>query len=222
VTQSVYVSRPDDESLGTVLVLHEAFGVTPWLLRVCDDLADRGYTAVAPTLYEGGEVFAYDDLAGARRILGTLSMEGVLQACDGALAEVGADWSATGVVGYCIGGLLAYGVATQRACAAAVSFYGGPVDVQRLPDLSPMTELVRKVRAPWLGLYGARDTFIPVPSVQALADHLGGEGRCSSALLIYDADHGFACDDRPEVYDPEAAALSWQEMLDWFAEHLMP
>jgi carboxymethylenebutenolidase len=37
-----------------------------------------------------------------------------------------------------------------------------------------------------------------------------------------DADHGFNCNDRPAVFNPDAAADAWKRTLAWFDAHIQP
>lgn len=213
----ITLAHPAQEPRGAVVVLQEAFGATDYLGRVVESLARAGWVAAAPHLFhrQGDPVFAYDDLPAAREAIGRLTADGVVADCDAAVEAMGLGWERTATLGFCIGGVLSFGVATQRDCAAAVTFYGGPVDVERVPGFAPMVEAVGSLRAPWLGLYGAQDAMIPIASVEALGVELVEKGLHPSSYVVFDANHGFHCDDRPGVYDLAAAQDAWEECTDW-------
>lgn len=203
------------------MVLQEAFGVTPYLCEVCDALAAAGWAAAAPHLFwrAGDPLFGYGDLASARELLGQLTAEDVLADTDDAVAALGLPPGRVAVLGFCIGGLLAFGVSTQRALAAAVTFYGGPVDVARVPGLPAMVEAAGSLRAPWLGLYGSADEGIPVDSLPALREAV----PAPSQLHVFEgARHGFHCWGRPAGYDAAAATVAWSRALAWLDRQVPP
>jgi len=216
---AVTVGEPESAAAvrGGIVVLHSSHGVTERTERIVEGLAGEGWLTVAPHLFhrEGDPVYGYDDLGAARESVGRLTADGVLADCDHAVAAMGLGWERTAVIGFCVGGAIGFGVATRRDCAAAVTFYGGPVDVVRVPGFAPMVESVGDLRAPWLGLYGARDAMIPIPSIEALGVELVEKGLHPSSYVIFDADHGFHNDDRPDVFDVAAAQDAWEECGDW-------
>ena len=40
-------------------------------------------------------------------------------------------------------------------------------------------------------------------------------------VFVYEADHAFVNDTRPEVYAPEAAKLAWDRTVAFFRKHLV-
>jgi len=215
---TVRTPEPGAAVRGGVVVLQEAFGITPYVAEVCDALAAAGWAAAAPHLFwrAGDPTFGYDDLATARELLGQLSADEVLSDTDDAtaalLAQAGLPPARVAVLGFCIGGLLAFGVATRREVAAAVTFYGGPVDVARVPGFPSMTDAAGSLRAPWLGLYGSADAGIPVDSLPALRAAVPAP---SQLHVSEGAQHGFHCWGRPSVYDAAAATVAWSRALAW-------
>ncbi|HEX8925494.1 MAG TPA: dienelactone hydrolase family protein, partial [Terriglobales bacterium] len=93
------------------------------------------------------------------------------------------------VVGYCWGGSLAWLAATRRNPAAAVGYYGG--QIAQFKDEQPS--------CPTLLHFGARDAHITPDKVEAIR-----EAHPEIPIHVYDAPHGFNCNDREE-YTPEAA-----------------
>ncbi|MDQ2723791.1 MAG: dienelactone hydrolase family protein, partial [Actinomycetota bacterium] len=48
----------------------------------------------------------------------------------------------------------------------------------------------------------------------------GGAGFDTDIVRYAEAKHGFHCDDRPAVYNAEAATDAWAKTLVWFEQHV--
>jgi carboxymethylenebutenolidase len=156
-----YESSPDGGADGAVVVVQEAFGVTAHIEHIVDRLAAAGWHAVAPAFFhrQGAPVIAYDDLESVMPVMGQLTAEGItddLNATFDHLEAAGFPVERTGVVGFCMGGSVAFYAATMRELGAAVTFYGGGVTTGRF-GLPPLVDLAPDLKAPWLGLYGDLD-----------------------------------------------------------------
>lgn len=218
------VAEPARDPVGAVIIVQEAFGVTAHIADVCERAAAAGYLAVAPHLFHrsGDPVLAYDDIDAVRPYLGTLDPDGLtadLDAALGYLAARGLPAGRVGVVGFCMGGTVALWAGTVRPLGAAVSFYGGGVREGRF-GLPPLVELAGRLQVPWLGLYGDRDTGIPVDQVEQLRVAAAGAAVPTELVRYPHGQHGFHCDARPAVYDAAAAADGWRRTLAWLAAHL--
>ncbi len=219
-----FVARPDGDPLGGVVVVQEAFGVTSHIEDVARRFAAAGYLALAPALFHrtGSPVLAYDDLDGARPQMAALTRLGIaadLDASFGWLREAGIPVARQAVVGFCMGGSVATFAAGSYAVGAAVSFYGGGVSEGRF-GFPPLVELAPAFTTPWLGLYGGDDHGIPVSDVDAMRTAAAQAPVTTDVVLYPDAKHGFHCDDRPAVYDAEAAHAGWARTLEFLAAEL--
>ncbi|HEX4218613.1 MAG TPA: dienelactone hydrolase family protein [Acidimicrobiales bacterium] len=217
-------ASPGGSPRGGILVVQEAFGVTTHIEGIANRLADAGWYAIAPAFFhrQGSPVFAYDDLGSVMPVMGELSAQGL--AVDVAssldhLEHVGFPPSRIGVVGFCMGGSVAFFAATTRAVGAAVTFYGGGVGQGRF-GLPSLIEQASSVKTPWLGLYGDLDKGIPTEEVEQLRDAVSAAPVSTEIVRYARADHGFNCDDRPSVFNASAAADAWARTLDWFDAHL--
>jgi carboxymethylenebutenolidase len=175
--------------------------------------------AVAPHLYHRHEdpVVDYDDVPLAIAEFGLLTAEGVESDIDDALAflnAMGVERARTGVVGFCMGGAVAFHTAVRLSLGAAVTFYGGGLTESRM-GFPAMFDVVADLRTPWLGQYGDLDAGIPVADVEALRE-LSAGARAPARIIRYaDAGHGFHCDARPGAYDAASAASAWSHTLSW-------
>lgn len=219
-----YEAAPKGPSKGGVVVVQEAFGVTTHIEDVARRLADEGWHAVAPALFhrQGSPVFAYDDLASVMPAMGQLNAAGLavdLGACLDYLDSVGFGSARTGVVGFCMGGTVTFLAATLHPLGAAVTFYGGGVSEGRF-GLPGLVDLAPKLQTPWLGLFGDLDKGIPVTDVEALRAATDAAPVDTQIVRYPDADHGFHCNDRPAVFNPQAAADAWRRAIGWFEGHI--
>jgi carboxymethylenebutenolidase len=111
-----YLARPTSASAPVVVVLHEVFGVNDDIRQTCLELADEGFLAIAPELFwrqergvdlntwsqeewkKGLALYtAYDRDTGVRDVLATVR---AAERLEGASGKVG-------VMGFCLGGLMA-------------------------------------------------------------------------------------------------------------------
>lgn len=207
-----------------VVVIQEAFGVTAHIERCCDRLADAGYYAVAPALFHrtSTDSFTYDDFEHAMPHMAALDKAGIetdLRAVVGHLETLGFERDRRGIVGFCMGGLVAFVAATLGEFGAAVTFYGGGVTTGRF-GYPPLVEIADQIDTPWLGCYGDLDKGIPPEDVEQLRRAVLGAAALTEVVRYPDADHGFNCEDRPAVYNPDAASDAWAKMLAFFEASL--
>jgi carboxymethylenebutenolidase len=215
---------PEGDPKGAIVVVQEAFGVTTHIEHIATRLADAGWRAIAPAFFhrQGSPVLAYDDFASVMPIMQQLTAAGIdvdLNAAFDYLAGAGFAASQTGIVGFCMGGSVTFHAATLRQLGAAVTFYGGGVAEGRF-GLPSLIDQAPGLRTPWLGLYGDIDQGIPVDDVNRLRQAAEAVDMSTEIVQYPDADHGFNCNDRPDVFNATAAADAWARTLDWFDRHV--
>jgi carboxymethylenebutenolidase len=178
-----------------VLVLMEAFGLTPHIEEVTTRIAGEGYVALAPDLfYRGGKgrTAGYDELPKALELMGSLRDDEIV--ADVASAITHLETQATvrkgriGITGFCMGGRVSYlaACALPERIAAAVPYYGGGIPIDRTPTL----------RAPVLAFFGDQDPFIPLDQVEKLGAEAKRLGKQIEIVVYPKAPHGFFCDER--------------------------
>jgi carboxymethylenebutenolidase len=120
-----------------------------------------------------------------------------------------------GVIGFCMGGGLALVLATQRpeSVAAVVTAYGLIPWPGATPDFS-------KLNAPVQGHFGRNDDFFSPEAASQLEVTLNQAGTDTTFHIYEGVGHAFFNEDRPEVYDAEAAALLWDRALAFFRQTL--
>ena len=197
-----------------MIVIQEWWGLVDHIRDVADRFAREGFVALAPDLFHGRQADEPDE---AGKLFMALEAERAAKDLRGAidylLSEGGATGEKVGVVGFCMGGQLALYAATVHPdrVGAVVDYYGIHPNVQA--DLD-------RLNAPVMGHFGTKDEYVPPAAVNELEQQIKQRGVPTDFKIYEGQDHAFFNDDRPEVYDREAAQDSWQRTLRWFREHL--
>jgi carboxymethylenebutenolidase len=197
-----YRADPDGEAMGGIVVLQEIFGVNHHIRSICDRLAGEGFVAIAPALFdritpdfESG--YSDEEVTNARTFISKVDWDAMLVDVEAA-ANTLTGGQPKIVVGFCLGGSVAYLAAVrQDGFSASVCFYGGKIVAYA--DEAP--------RCPTQMHFGEQDHGIPLSDVEIIR-----EKRQDCDIHIYPAGHGFNCDERAN-YHQESAALAWERML---------
>jgi carboxymethylenebutenolidase len=206
-----YVARPNGNPIAGLVVIQEIFGVNRHIRSITDSYANDGFLAVAPALFdriERGVELAYEgpDAQKGMAILQKLDNAKALEDVNAALQYVRAQTGKkSGVIGYCLGGLLAWLSATRLQPDAAVGYYAGRIG--NFASENPT--------APVQLHFGRLDTHIPAEQVNKVQ-----EAHPEVEIYWYEnAGHGFNCDMRAS-YNPEASALARTRALNFLKQHL--
>ena len=124
-----------------------------------------------------------------------------------------------GIVGFCMGGAVAFATAARVRLGAAATFYGGGILEGRF-GAPPLVELAPGLLTAWIGFYGDADQGIPTGQVEELRAAVADADVAAELHRYPGAAHGFNCDDRPDSYNEAAATDAWARTLDWFAHHI--
>jgi carboxymethylenebutenolidase len=205
-----YRADPNGTPKGGIVVAQEIFGVNHHIRNVCDRLAAEGYSAVAPALFdrfvrdfETG--YSPDDVATARKYLAQIDWDAMLRDMDAAVKEL-KETGPIGVIGFCLGGSVAYLCATRlNDLAASVCFYGG--QIVKFADEKP--------KCPVQMHFGEKDAGIALTDVDIIR-----RKRPEAEIHVYPgAQHGFNCDERAS-YDAPSSALAWERTLAFLQAHM--
>ena len=207
-----------------VLVISEIFGVHEHIADVARRLAKQGYFAVAPELFvRQGDAGAYGEIAKLLSdVVNKVPDTQVMSDLDATTAWAkgqGADASRLGITGFCWGGRITWLYAAHNpAVKAGVAWYGRLQGAVSALNPAQPIDRVGQLNGPVLGLYGGKDSGIPVESVNAMKTALAGGSAAAKAsqFVVYpDAPHAFHADYRPS-YRKDAADDGWQRCLAWF------
>jgi carboxymethylenebutenolidase len=214
-----HLALPRSRPAPAIVVIQEIFGINEDMRTTCDRLASSGYMAICPDLYWRMEpnvsltdktpeewdkamrlLDAFDVEAGVRDLAATINAARQLPGASGAV----------GVVGYCLGGRLAYLVAARTDANACVSYYGVRID-NHLDEKA-------KIRNPLLMHVAEQDEFVPAAARQMIAAAL----RDLRGVEIYTypgCNHAFARNNGVH-YNAAAAELANSRTAAFFRKHL--
>jgi carboxymethylenebutenolidase len=215
-----HLSLPESGEGPGVLVLMEIFGVGSYIRRATERLAELGYVALAPDLYrriDPGLELGHDQdgLKQALEAVQRLDQPGAVEDSVTALAalrerpEVAG--RPVGVLGFCLGGALAWEVAAASDPAAAVCYYGSSI-----PDRLDQAD---RIDCPVLLHWGAEDQYIPVENA-ARACAIAEQHEGWECHIQPDGGHAFDNHDAPMFHRPEAAARAWGITREFLARNL--
>jgi carboxymethylenebutenolidase len=224
-TVPVYRAQPEGKSkLPVILVVSEIFGVHEHIADVARRFAKQGYLALAPDLFvRQGDASKIADIPTLMKDIVSKTPDAQvmadLDACVAWAANNGGNVDKLGITGFCWGGRITWLYAAHNPnVKAGVAWYG-----RLMGDTTPNTpkhpiDFAPTLTVPVLGLYGAKDTGIPVDTVEKMKEALA-KGKSGSTFVVYpDAGHAFHADYRPSYVEKDAKD-GWTRALAWFKGH---
>jgi carboxymethylenebutenolidase len=212
-----HLAMPEGSTGAGMVLLHEAGGITGYMRGVAARLAELGYVTLMPDLFwrieRNVDLQDDDNMTRALELIGQFDMHAGMRDIETALAflrvkpEVDGP---VGVIGFCFGGGLAYGVACELEPDVAVAYYGVGVEL--------LAERIQEVTCPALLQFGTEDIFIPPDALEQLQS--AAPANANVEIEVYQgAGHAF---DNPyaEWHEADAAARAWARTADFLAEHL--
>lgn len=209
-----YLARPAEAGQAPgVVVIQEWWGLNDHIRDITDRLAAEGFVALAPDLYYGQTAQEPDE---ARKLAMALEYSDALEVIQAAVNQLIAEDDVApkqiGLVGFCMGGGLAWhGAARLQGVGAAVPCYGGG------PEMS--VEEAANIQGPVLAIYGGQDKGVSPEVARRRATLMNAAGVANEMVIYPDAGHAFMNDTRP-VYDPAAAEDAWQRILTFLRQTL--
>ncbi len=205
-----YRADPQGKPKGGLVVIQEIFGVNHHIRNVCDRFAAKGYVAVAPAVFDRYKPnfecgYSPAEIEEARKIIPQIDWGAMMRdtaAAIGAVKSVGK----LGVVGFCMGGTVAFLAAAKfDGLAAAVGYYGG--QIAKNADEKP--------KVPTLLHFGELDQSIPMTDVDIIR-----KKRPDCQIYTYPAaGHGFSCDERASYHEP-GHKVAMERTLAWLAKYV--
>lgn len=212
---NAYIAQPDDNAQHPgVVLIQEWWGIEPHVLDLAQKLAEQGFVVAVPDLYHGKVATEPND---AMRMMMTMrgNMDKAVQEIIGALETVKAmpnvEPKKLGLIGFCVGGFLAYTVAERYPdLGAVVAFYGAGYD--------PTPESVANVNAPVLAIYGSQDESVSAQQIQKIEQVYKDAGK-NITVNTYDAGHAFI-NPMHGAGNQAAADQAWPLAINFLKEHL--
>jgi carboxymethylenebutenolidase len=216
---SAYLAAPSTQPRAGIVLIQEVLGVNKNMRQTADDYAKTGYSVIVPDLYwrlepdvqldpddekQWAKAFeligAFDVDSGVEDLKATLSFLRQYPSCTGKV----------GSVGFCLGGKLAYLMATRTDADASVSYYGVEID----KNLAEAT----KIQKPLILHMSGNDEYVS-PSAQATIQQ-GLEDNPLVTIYRYEGvSHGFSRVGS-SAYRQEVAELAGDRTLAFLKQHL--
>ena len=213
-----YVARPAGTPKGAIIVIQEVFGVNPGIVKKTDDWAAKGYLAVAPDVFwrqEPGVELDSDVPEQFKKAIDLMmahDFDHGLEDLKAVLAWIRKEIPGvkTGLVGFCMGGKIAYQMAARTDIEAAVGYYGVGID--------GMLDEADNISGHLLLHIPTADGFVPADAQKAM--HAGLDDHPRVTLHDYEGlDHGFA-DTFSSRRNEEGAQLADRRTEEFFASHV--
>jgi carboxymethylenebutenolidase len=216
---AAYLATPPGGAGPGIVLIQEIFGVNQVMRDLADGFAKQGYVVACPDIFwrqqpgiqltdkteqEWGRAFelykGFNEAKGVEDLVATLAHLRGLKGCSGKV----------GSVGYCLGGKLAYEMATHSDADANIGYYGVGIE-------GALGEAA-KIKRPLMLHIASEDQFCPKDAQQKIRDALGKLPLAT--LHTYDkCDHAFARAGG-QHYDASAAKLANDRTAQFFKQHL--
>ncbi|HXF89317.1 MAG TPA: dienelactone hydrolase family protein [Xanthobacteraceae bacterium] len=205
-----YRADPQGAPKGGMVVIQEIFGVNRHIRAVCDRLAQEGYVAVAPALFDRSvrnfeSGYSPAEIEKARTFVAKPDWDAMLRDTDAAIKEL-KSVGPVGIIGFCMGGTIAFLSACRLSgLSAAIAYYGGRI----------VAFADEKPKCPTQMHFGEQDHSIPMTDVETIK-----QKRPDCEIYVYkDAGHGFHCDERGSFHQP-SRDLAWQRSMAFLQKHM--
>ena len=215
-TANGYLASPATGKGPGVIVVQEWWGLNDQIKGVADMLAREGFNALAPDFYHGKSArIGEPDEAG--KLMMELDLDRAATDARGAaqyLAKhAGTSSSKVGVIGFCMGGMLALltGTVAPNEIGAVVDCYGVPP--QKKPNYAALKG------TPVLGIYPGRDEYSKKAFPQ-LEQDLKAAGAPFQRIDYPEADHAFMNEQRKDVYRTDDTKDAWSKIVPFLKQHL--
>jgi carboxymethylenebutenolidase len=231
-TMSAYMARPPSPgSYPGVIVGSELFGVTSSIRKIVDRIAQLGYVALAPDFYHrsfpGRELEATaEGRARGFEWLHQFTREQAINDVRAAMTYLRDEEKSSkiGMVGFSVGGHIAYLAATQLNLKATVTFYPGWLTAQNIPLSRPTSTLsltpgIAEHDGYLLFLVGEQDSLLPASQREAIARELQAANVRHELVTYPDTPHRFFHEEG-ESYRQGAASDAWRRVCEVLAAEL--
>lgn len=200
-----------------IMVVHEIYGLSPWIRAVADQFAAEGFIAIAPDLLTMKNLPNPTDSVPAQlataaiRTLDAGDVQRYLDAAAQYAMSLPAAVKKYGVVGFCWGGGVAFEHAVHApALGASVVYYG----------VSPKTETLSTVKAPVLGNYAGNDARVGA-TVPPADSAMKAMKKIYNPITYEGAGHGFLRQQSlANGANLAATQKSWPATIAWFRRYL--
>jgi len=203
------LAKPQGQANGSILLVHEWWGLNDQIKSVASDFANQGYTALAVDLYHGEVAVTRD---GARSLMQAVNPKVATETL-----EIWVQWlreksrvgGKVATIGWCFGGGWSLNASLAAPVDATIVYYG---------RVNKTADELSTLKGPVLGHFATQDQWINKEMVSGFESAMDAAGK-SYMSYWYDAQHAFA-NPTSARYDAGDAALAWQRTTDFLIRHL--
>lgn len=211
-----YVAQPDDDAQHPgLVVVQEWWGIESHVIELAQKLAAEGFVVAVPDLYHGKVSTEPNEAQKAMMALTSniqKAMNEVTATLDAVKAMPNVEPKKLGLMGFCMGGFIAYKIAENYPDLGAVTpFYGGGYD--------PTPADIAGVNAPIMAFYGKTDGWIPPEQIEKIKGVFAEAGKQYEAHVYDDAGHAFL-NPNHGAYVESAAKDAWPRAIGFLKENL--
>jgi carboxymethylenebutenolidase len=219
-----YLSVPRVESGPGVLLLQEIFGVNDFLKAKADELAAAGYVVMCPDVFwrvKPNVSLAHDEASMqeafgymqryAAEVDESTQVTDLVSAFEHLKSLPETSKHDVGVMGYCLGGYLAYLTAAATDAKTCVAYYGS--------GIASRLDLAADLTCPVLFHFGGADPYIPSDQIGEIVHTFSGREDVRIRIEP-EAGHAFENLMAEQFANPEAASRSFPATLEWLHQHL--
>jgi len=204
-----YRCDPHSAPKGGLVVIQEIFGVNQHIRNVCDRFAAQGYASVAPAIFDRYQPdfetgYSPAEIEEARKYIAKADMGKMLADTQAAIEAIRSAGK-VGIVGYCLGGSIAFLSACRLdGLSCAIGYYGSMI--ARNADEKP--------KVPTILHFGETDQSISLADVDTIK-----QKRPDIEVHVYPAGHGFSCDARASYHEP-SHKQALERTLAWLQKYV--
>ena len=215
-TADGYLASPASGKGPGIIVIQEWWGLIPQVKGTADMFAREGFNALAPDFYHGKSAQIGEPDA-AQKLMMELNLEQAAKDARGAAQYLASHPKTSskniGVIGFCMGGMLAImtGTVASDVVGAVVDCYGVPP--QKKPDYAKLKGV------PMLGIFGGKDGWV-MSALPTLEADLKAAGVPFEKVIYPNADHAFLNEQRTDVHRADDAKDAWPRVTAFLKEHL--
>ena len=218
----LYVSFPDrpGPSPAVVVIQHQG-GVDDFVQEMTQRIAGAGYVGAAPDLYHRDGPDCRDDGPTRRaRLRDTTVIKDVDATVEFLKSHKSVNGEGLGIIGFCMGGRVAYLMAAANAkFGAAVAYYGGNIMAPWGKGPSPF-DRTTEIHCPILGHFGEDDQNPSPADMQKLDAELTKYGKAHEFYSYPNTGHAFM-DRSKNSYRGHADEASWPRTMIFFSKYLI-
>ena len=205
---SDYLAYPKSTPRGGILVLHAWWGLNDFFKGLCERLADEGYIALAPDLYNGAIAGTIPE---AEKLSTKLKQETTSKKILQSLKQLQVETKQPiGLIGFSLGAYWGLRLLEEKpkAFSATVLFYG-----TRGGEYA-------KTKSAFLGHFAENDPYESPESVKQLERDLRAAGRAVTFYTYPGTGHWFFETDQADAYNAGAAQLAWTRTVEFLRNSL--